>query len=89
LLREAGSTLVFGTDDARAVMVRIDDVGELDPSLDEDGVLTIDLSPSDSDTFFGAARQEDGRVVAVGRAEDGSMMVPPPLDGVLVRLDVH
>jgi uncharacterized delta-60 repeat protein len=89
LLREAGSTLVLGTDDARAVMVRINDGGELDPSLDEDGVVTFDLSASDSDRFFGAARQEDGRIVAVGRAEDGSMMIPPPLEGVLVRFDMH
>lgn len=89
LLREAGSTLVLGTDDARAVMVRINDVGELDLSLDEDGVVTFDLSASDTDRFFGAARQEDGRIVAVGRAEDGSIMIPPPLDGVLVRFDVH
>ena len=89
LLREAGSTLVVGSDAALAVMVRITDAGELDPSLDDDGVRTFDLATGDSDRFFDVARQEDSRLVAVGWAEDGSMTVPPPLDGVLVRLDVR
>jgi uncharacterized delta-60 repeat protein len=86
LIREAGSTLVVGYDatydDTLAVVARFTDAGDLDPSLAGAGVRTYDLGTGHA-WFADAARQEDGRLVAVGMAEGET------LDGVLVRLDVR
>lgn len=83
LIREAGSTLVVGYSDKLAVVARFTDVGDLDPSLAGDGFRTYDLGTGDLDWFVDVARQEDGRLVAVGMAESENC------DSVLVRLDVR
>jgi uncharacterized delta-60 repeat protein len=89
LILESGSTLVVGTHDELGAVVRFTEAGALDPSLAGTGFQTYDLGIEGSVTLFAAALLEDGRLVASGAVYGEVPAPPPPVDGVLIRLELR
>ncbi len=74
----------MGATNADACLVRYTSGGALDPTFDDDGIMTADVSPtSGSDYFYSIASRPDGKVVSAGSCP----MAVTGLDVCLLSLD--
>ncbi len=78
-LQADGAIVVVGTSEFAGgtdlAMARYDRDGDLDTTFGTEGTLTVDFSGG-FDSGHGVAIQHDGKIVAVGTAQDGSAFEP-------------